>query len=447
MGLTQKLGTIPLAIFTDSSNNVGIGAAANASFKLQVTGATNLTGALTASTATFESSGSGNTFLINHTSGSGIALTITKGGNGEGLIINKTSGSGNALSVTGTTSLGGALSGTSATFSGNLNLQAGATRNINFYDSSNTNINAQIQYDQLTSNSGQLLFGTNNAGTFATRLTIANTGAATFSSSVTANGLLDVNGNATLVANFNYSANGTYVRWQNNGTSFGDIGSAAQLVTGGATNDFAIHARSTYNMVFATNFTERMRITSGGVIQFNGGYFKSVVALFESYTSTAYSSLMGTLSIGNSYNQANTGDTLLHANASTANASPRLYCASGANGVYLTFGATSWTANSDETIKDIIEPITNANDKLKDLRTIVYKLKEDEEGVRRIGLIAQDVEKVLPELVTKGFQTTYNREILGLNYTDLIPILIKAIQEQQAQIEELSNKIVALELK
>ena len=54
MGLTQKLGTIPLAIFTDSSNNVGIGGAANASYKFQVTGATNLTDALTGISATFE---------------------------------------------------------------------------------------------------------------------------------------------------------------------------------------------------------------------------------------------------------------------------------------------------------------------------------------------------------------------------------------------------------
>jgi hypothetical protein len=84
--------------------------------------------------------------------------------------------------------LTGALSGTSATFSGNLNLQGAVTRNINFYDSSNTNINAQIQYDQIASNSGQLFFGTNNAGTFATRLTISNNGAATFSNSVTMGG-------------------------------------------------------------------------------------------------------------------------------------------------------------------------------------------------------------------------------------------------------------------
>jgi hypothetical protein len=50
----------------------------------------------------FTNSGSGNTVNIDHTSGAGIGLTITKGGNGEGLIVNKTSGSGNAVTVTGT---------------------------------------------------------------------------------------------------------------------------------------------------------------------------------------------------------------------------------------------------------------------------------------------------------------------------------------------------------
>jgi Chaperone of endosialidase len=112
---------------------------------------------------------------------------------GSSVLINTTTASAFKLDVNGSIratsgTLTGALSGTSATFSGNLNLQGAVTRNINFYDSSNTNINAQIQYDQITSNSGQLFFGTNNAGTFATRLTIANTGAATFSGAVGVNG-------------------------------------------------------------------------------------------------------------------------------------------------------------------------------------------------------------------------------------------------------------------
>jgi hypothetical protein len=61
-----------------------------------------LTGGLTGTTGAFTSSGSGNTFNITQSSGSGIALNISKGGNGEGLYINKTSGTGNAATIVGT---------------------------------------------------------------------------------------------------------------------------------------------------------------------------------------------------------------------------------------------------------------------------------------------------------------------------------------------------------
>jgi hypothetical protein len=57
---------------------------------------------LIAAKGTFSSSGSSDTVSITHSSGSGIALNITKGGNGEGLYINKTSGSGNAATIIGT---------------------------------------------------------------------------------------------------------------------------------------------------------------------------------------------------------------------------------------------------------------------------------------------------------------------------------------------------------
>jgi hypothetical protein len=57
---------------------------------------------LLAAKGIFSSSGSGDTVGITHSSGSGIALNITKGGNGEGLYINKTSGSGNAATIIGT---------------------------------------------------------------------------------------------------------------------------------------------------------------------------------------------------------------------------------------------------------------------------------------------------------------------------------------------------------
>jgi hypothetical protein len=57
---------------------------------------------LLAAKGTFSSSGSSDTVGITHSSGSGIALNITKGGNGEGIYVNKSSGSGNAVTIVGT---------------------------------------------------------------------------------------------------------------------------------------------------------------------------------------------------------------------------------------------------------------------------------------------------------------------------------------------------------
>jgi hypothetical protein len=56
---------------------------------------------LTAERGTFENNGSSNTLTVNHTSGSGYGIIVTKGGNNEALYVSKTSGSGNAMTVVG----------------------------------------------------------------------------------------------------------------------------------------------------------------------------------------------------------------------------------------------------------------------------------------------------------------------------------------------------------
>jgi hypothetical protein len=109
-------------------------------------------------------------------------------------------------------------------------------------------------------------------------------------------------------------------------------------------------------------------------------------------------------------------------------------------GVQLTSGATSWTAISDERVKDIIEPITNAAQKVSSLRAVIGKYKTDTEETRRSFLIAQDVQAVLPEAVDAT-----NEDNLGVRYTETIPLLVAAIQEQQATIEALTARIEALE--
>jgi hypothetical protein len=101
-------------------------------------------------------------------------------------------------------------------------------------------------------------------------------------------------------------------------------------------------------------------------------------------------------------------------------------------GQYMVQGSTSWTATSDERLKDIIEPITNAASKVSTLRAVIGKFKKDAEGTRRSFLIAQDVQAVLPEAVTvqeDEFGT------LGIQYTEVIPLLVAAIQELKAEFD------------
>ena len=98
--------------------------------------------------------------------------------------------------------------------------------------------------------------------------------------------------------------------------------------------------------------------------------------------------------------------------------------AGGAGGVRLTSGATSWAAISDERLKTDLTPITGAIEKLSGLRTVIGRYLTDEQGTRRIMLIAQDVQSVFPEAVG-----TDGNGYLNLRYTELIPPVIGAIQE------------------
>ena len=116
----------------------------------------------------------------------------------------------------------------------------------------------------------------------------------------------------------------------------------------------------------------------------------------------------------------------------------RVYAQATSGGVYLTSGATSWTANSDERLKTINSNIENAVDKILTLRAVNYSWNTDELNRKYLGLIAQDVQKVLPELVDKDEKDEIGT--LGVRYTEMIPVLVKAIQELKAEIEELKNK-------
>jgi hypothetical protein len=96
---------------------------------------------------------------------------------------------------------------------------------------------------------------------------------------------------------------------------------------------------------------------------------------------------------------------------------------------------------SDERLKDEVKPLENSLDKVLAMQGVSYKWNSGErKGQSDIGLIAQQVEKVVPEVVREKTNIdgdTYK----SVNYEHLVGILIEAIKEQQQQIDELKKLI------
>jgi hypothetical protein len=121
----------------------------------------------------------------------------------------------------------------------------------------------------------------------------------------------------------------------------------------------------------------------------------------------------------------------------------RVYSGSStAVGVRLTAGNNAWTTYSDERLKDIIEPIENAIEKVSTLRTVIGKYKTDDINKRRVFMFAQDVNAVLPEAVTED-----SDGMLGMAFDHIVPLLTAAIKEQQVLISNLAARLAALESK
>ena len=92
--------------------------------------------------------------------------------------------------------------------------------------------------------------------------------------------------------------------------------------------------------------------------------------------------------------------------------------------------ATDFNSTSDISLKDNIQTIVNPLDKIIKLNGVTFNWKENQKP--SIGVIAQELQEVLPELVTQG-------NIKTVNYNGIIGVLIEAVKEQQKQIEELKS--------
>ena len=110
--------------------------------------------------------------------------------------------------------------------------------------------------------------------------------------------------------------------------------------------------------------------------------------------------------------------------------------------------------HSDSRLKKKIESIPNSTSltKVLQLNPVYYEWREDilpsafvknHKKGRQIGLIAQEIEDIIPEVVKE--EKIYDEKWKGVNYEKLTAVLIGAVKEQQEQIEELKTRITELE--
>jgi hypothetical protein len=186
---------------------------------------------------------------------------------------------------------------------------------------------------------------------------------------------------------------------------------------------FGIATFTARDMFFATNNTERMRITSAGVVcvgKTDGTFGNVGHALFQN---------------GQVSHVTNSDASLfLNRNGSTGEL-VYFYSNSSAVGSISTNGTlTSYNVTSDYRLKQDFKDYSGL-DLVNKIKTYDYEWKAD--NTRGYGVIAHELQSVINYAVT-GIKD--GKEMQQVDYSKIVPVLIKAIQEQQTQIEQLKNK-------
>jgi hypothetical protein len=271
-------------------------------------------------------------------------------------------------------------------------------------------------------NSGNLAIQTNNGNTAVTIDTSQNVGIGTTTpTAISGFKTLEVKGTAT-------NSGGIFKSTSGNGTN------SVLFYTG--SGEAYMYTDQAIPLVFYTTGSERFRIASSGE------------TTFTSNTTFSAANFSGKLGAASGYGYWSNSDvsSYIQINGSSNAVPYRVYVTAQSGGVYMAANGTSWTANSDARLKNITGTFTNALADVLQIEAVKFTWKSDAENRPCVGLIAQSVEKVLPEAVSKGAlnNSEDKTEYLGVQYTEVIPLLVAAIQELNAKVDAQALEIQAL---
>ncbi len=403
MGLTFNLGRISPSVFTDSSLNVGIGAAPSGSYKLEVTGNGKFTSA-------------------------SFPLDVYGTTNNYGLRINNTQAA------------------TLFLYSSNANA---ANRNWGLF--TNSEVFGDFDIRQSNAKDGDMTVGANSTS----RLNINNLGNAAFTGQIKTSYVgLSMLISATTTASLR-------MQLINNGANAGvcvENSTGGDLFTGTTAYSMAIGTFTEKNFHIGTNSVTRLTVTSGGLVLIgttsnigagellqsaNGAYIRnpsSTAWVINAESTAASGDLYGIVSGFPSRSPNNTTSYFYYAGDSAA----ARFIVRGNGGISNYQGND--TNLSDLRLKKDIIPLESYWDKFKAIEIVKFKYKDQTHDDYNIGVIAQQVESVAPEFVDVdgwGLEDKINDGIpLKSIYTeDLHTATIKVLQEAMTKIEELNERL------
>jgi hypothetical protein len=224
---------------------------------------------------------------------------------------------------------------------------------------------------------------------------------------------LDVLGSSE-VLRLRSNATANYFTFFNSSNSqIGDIG-----YDGRDTDILSIWNGLNGGILFGTNASERMRITSGGNVLINATSNFGVGKLEITYNGQTQTALdiKTTHTDGNNLRFFNSSGSVV-------------------GSIYSTTTVTSYNTSSDYRLKQDLKPI-NGLDLVSQIKVYDYAWKVDKS--RSCGVLAHELQEVIPQAVTGEKDA---EQMQSVDYSKLVPILVQAIQEQQKQIEELKTLI------
>ena len=259
---------------------------------------------------------------------------------------------------------------------------------------------------------------------------------------------IDLFGNTDGVLNINTTdGRGSFIRLRYNNATKVWVGSSEGFGTGDQ-DDGALMAVD--NIHLMSGQTRRITITGGGMAElYGGGSSNPWGASFR-----AADSNNSTRCFFEGVNgQSNRTFSIMSENGKLrVSGNGTAGTSTGSQLVYLSStSATSWSGGSDIRLKENITELSNVLDKVKNYRCARFNfIGDDASDIENIkfGFIAQDWVDDFPEVLSTSTKDaddpTDTTEYYGMQYTETIPVLLKAIQELNAKVETLQNEVNTL---